>query len=223
MPWRFSSSWHGLRPWWTQPSRNGRRLWTPSSLPEIGGPVGYSGAVISMGVRLAVVEPRIVAAVLFAGSFVPRTILDAARHVTISLHVLLQWDEATTVRWRLTSSTPSAPGRRARTPTWVGTPGSANAPDSGRGRPRAWGPAAAASARCGCSSWPQHSSSSPAARPAAAARPAIHHRHLLLLVGRPPAGAALASHHRPRHRPHRVRGCRATARAGGPARQWLRR
>src|SRR3954462_7605099 len=29
------------------------------SLPEVGGPVGYSGGVIGIGVRLAVVEPRI--------------------------------------------------------------------------------------------------------------------------------------------------------------------
>ncbi|PJN05143.1 alpha/beta hydrolase [Streptomyces sp. CB01201] len=63
------------------------------SLPEIGGPVGYSGGVISIGVRLAVVEPRIVAAGLFAGSFVPRAIVEEARRVTIPLHVLLQWDD----------------------------------------------------------------------------------------------------------------------------------
>ncbi|MDT7839836.1 alpha/beta hydrolase [Streptomyces justiciae] len=63
------------------------------ALPEIGGPVGYSGGVISIGVRLAVVEPRIVAAGLFAGSFVPRAILEEARQVTIPLHVLLQWDD----------------------------------------------------------------------------------------------------------------------------------
>jgi hypothetical protein len=63
------------------------------SLPEIGGPVGYSGGVISIGVRLAAVEPRIVAAVLFAGSFVPRTMFEEARQVTIPLHVLLQWDD----------------------------------------------------------------------------------------------------------------------------------
>lgn len=62
-------------------------------LPEIGGPVGWSGGVISIGVRLAVAEPRIVAAVLFAGSFVPRSILQEARLVTIPLHVLLQWDD----------------------------------------------------------------------------------------------------------------------------------
>ena len=63
------------------------------SLPEIGGPVGYSGGVISIGVRLAVVEPRIVAAGLFAGSFVPRAVVEEARQVTIPLHVLLQWDD----------------------------------------------------------------------------------------------------------------------------------
>jgi hypothetical protein len=55
--------------------------------------VGYSGGVISIGVRLAVVEPRIVAAGLFAGSFVPRTMFDEARQVTIPLHVLLQSDD----------------------------------------------------------------------------------------------------------------------------------
>ncbi|MFE0464549.1 alpha/beta hydrolase [Kitasatospora sp. NPDC058965] len=63
------------------------------SLPEIGGPVGYSGGVISIGIRLALVEPRIVAAGLFAGSFVPRVMFEEARRVTIPLHVLLQWDD----------------------------------------------------------------------------------------------------------------------------------
>lgn len=63
------------------------------SLPEIGGPVGVSGGVIAMGVRLALVEPRIAAAGLFAGSYVPRATFDEARQVTIPLHVLLQWDD----------------------------------------------------------------------------------------------------------------------------------
>ncbi|MGW2343866.1 alpha/beta hydrolase [Streptomyces sp. NPDC001661] len=63
------------------------------ALPEIGGPVAYSGGVISIGVRLAAVEPRIVAAGLFAGSFVPRAIVEEARRVTVPLHVLLQWDD----------------------------------------------------------------------------------------------------------------------------------
>jgi len=62
-------------------------------LPGIGGPVGISGGVIAIGARLALVEPRIAAAVLFAGSYVPRSIIEEARRVTIPLHVLLQWDD----------------------------------------------------------------------------------------------------------------------------------
>lgn len=63
------------------------------ALPEIGGPVGYEGGIISIGVRLAVVEPRIAAAGLFAGSLVPAAIVEEARQVTIPLQVLLQWDD----------------------------------------------------------------------------------------------------------------------------------
>lgn len=63
------------------------------SLPEVGGPVGYAGGVISIGVRLAVVEPRIAAAVLFAGTFVPRAMFEETRQVAIPLLVLLQWDD----------------------------------------------------------------------------------------------------------------------------------
>ena len=62
-------------------------------LPEIGGPVGFSGGVIAIGIRLAVVEPRIAAATLFAGSFLPRAMFAEARQVTIPLQVLLQWDD----------------------------------------------------------------------------------------------------------------------------------
>ena len=63
------------------------------AVPGVGGPVGFSGGVIAIGVRLAVVEPRITAAVLFAGSFVPRSMFAEARKVTIPLQVLLQWDD----------------------------------------------------------------------------------------------------------------------------------
>jgi hypothetical protein len=62
-------------------------------LPEIGGRVGFSGGVIAIGVRLAAIDPRIAAAGLFAGSYVPRTTIQEARRVTIPLHVLLQWDD----------------------------------------------------------------------------------------------------------------------------------
>ncbi|MEV0006986.1 alpha/beta hydrolase [Streptomyces sp. NPDC047973] len=63
------------------------------ALPGIGGPVGYSGGVISVGIRLALVEPRVSAAVLFAGSLVPAAMFEEARRVTVPLHVLLQWDD----------------------------------------------------------------------------------------------------------------------------------
>ena len=63
------------------------------SLPEIDGPVGYAGGVIAIGIRLAVVERRISAADFFAGSFVPATLFEEARQITIPLQVLLQWDD----------------------------------------------------------------------------------------------------------------------------------
>ena len=63
------------------------------STPGIRSPVGYSGGNVSIATRLAVVEPRVTAALLFAGSFVPRAIFDEARQVRIPLLVLLQWDD----------------------------------------------------------------------------------------------------------------------------------
>ncbi|MQY19071.1 dienelactone hydrolase family protein [Nocardia macrotermitis] len=62
-------------------------------LPGIGGPAGYAGGFISIGLRMALLEPRIAAATLFAGSFVPRSMLEEARQVEIPLLVLLQWDD----------------------------------------------------------------------------------------------------------------------------------
>jgi len=62
------------------------------SLHEIGGPVGYEG-MTAIGIRLAVVEPRISATVFFAGGFVPGTLVEEARQVTIPLQFLLQWDD----------------------------------------------------------------------------------------------------------------------------------
>lgn len=61
--------------------------------PEIGEKVGFSGGVIAIGTRLAAIDPRIAAAGLFAGSYVPRITVEEARQVTIPLHVLLQWDD----------------------------------------------------------------------------------------------------------------------------------
>src|SRR4051812_15055063 len=69
------------------------------ALPEIGGPVGYSGWT-ALGIRLAVIEPRIAAARLFAGGFVPRAQREEARQVTIPLLLLLQWDDEGNPRQR---------------------------------------------------------------------------------------------------------------------------
>ncbi|WP_255559826.1 alpha/beta hydrolase [Mumia sp. zg.B17] len=63
------------------------------ALPGISGRVGYSGGVTALGIRLALVEPRIAALGLFAGTFVPRVMFDEARQITVPLHVLLQWDD----------------------------------------------------------------------------------------------------------------------------------
>lgn len=63
------------------------------ALPEIGDRVGFSGGVIAVDVRLAAVDPRIAAAGLFAGSYVPSSTMDEARGITIPIHVLLQWDD----------------------------------------------------------------------------------------------------------------------------------
>jgi hypothetical protein len=57
------------------------------------------GGATAIGIRLAVVEPRISAAVLFAGSFVPHTLFEEARQVTIPLQVLLQWDDEGMELW----------------------------------------------------------------------------------------------------------------------------
>ena len=62
------------------------------SLPGIGGPVGYEG-MTAVGIRLAVAEPRISAAVLFGQGLVPDTLREEARRVAVPLQFLLQWDD----------------------------------------------------------------------------------------------------------------------------------
>jgi dienelactone hydrolase len=69
------------------------------ALPEIGGPVGYSGWM-ALGIRLAAVEPRIAAAGFFAGGYVPRAQREEARQITIPLLMLLQWDDEGNPRQR---------------------------------------------------------------------------------------------------------------------------
>jgi dienelactone hydrolase len=68
-------------------------------LPEVGGPVGYSGWM-ALGVRLAAIEPRIEAAGFFAGGYVPRAQREEARQITIPLLMLLQWDDEGNPRQR---------------------------------------------------------------------------------------------------------------------------
>jgi hypothetical protein len=91
-------------------------------LPEIGGPVGYSGWT-AVGIRLAVVEPRIAAAGLFAGGYVPAP---SARKPGRSPFRCCSCCSGTTKGtpgngpW--TCSTPSAARRRRCTPIWAGTP-----------------------------------------------------------------------------------------------------
>jgi hypothetical protein len=62
------------------------------SLPEIGGLVGYEG-MTAIGIRLAVVEPRISAVNFFAQGFVPGLLREEARQVAIPLQFLMQWDD----------------------------------------------------------------------------------------------------------------------------------
>lgn len=69
------------------------------ALPGIDGPVGYSGWT-AVGIRLAVVEPRIAAAGFFAGGYVPRAQREEARQVTVPLLFLLQWDDEGNPRQR---------------------------------------------------------------------------------------------------------------------------
>ncbi len=58
-----------------------------------GDPAGFAGGVIAIAVRLAAVDPRTAAALLLAGSFVPRSTLSGARQVTVPVQVLLQRDD----------------------------------------------------------------------------------------------------------------------------------
>jgi dienelactone hydrolase len=69
------------------------------ALPEIGGPVGYSGWM-ALGVRLAAIEPRIAAAGFFAGGYVPRAQREEAPRITVPLLMLVQWDDEGNPRQR---------------------------------------------------------------------------------------------------------------------------
>ncbi|MFE9425564.1 dienelactone hydrolase family protein [Kitasatospora sp. NPDC006697] len=68
-------------------------------LPQIGDRVGYSGWT-ALGIRLAVTDPRIAAAGLFAGGYVPVALRAEAVRFTIPLLFLLQWDDEGNPRQR---------------------------------------------------------------------------------------------------------------------------
>jgi dienelactone hydrolase len=61
--------------------------------PDVRGPVGWSGGILAIGTRMAAVEPRLAAALLFAGSYVPRQTFEEAARVDVPALVLLQWDD----------------------------------------------------------------------------------------------------------------------------------
>ncbi|MDT0435078.1 MULTISPECIES: dienelactone hydrolase family protein [Streptomyces] len=61
-------------------------------LPGIDGPVGYSGWT-AVGIHLAATDPRVTAASLFTGGYVPSAQREEARSITIPLLLLLQWDD----------------------------------------------------------------------------------------------------------------------------------
>ena len=49
--------------------------------------------MVGIGIRLAVVEPRVRAAVLFGQGLVPGVLREQAREVAVPLQFLMQWDD----------------------------------------------------------------------------------------------------------------------------------
>lgn len=75
-------------------------------LPELVDPAGPDGAVgfsgwAALGLALAAQEPRVAAAALYMGGYVPRAQRDAVPRVTAPLLLLLQWDDAANPRERV--------------------------------------------------------------------------------------------------------------------------
>lgn len=92
-------------------------------LPEIGGPVGYSGGWTALGIRLAVVEPRIAAAGFFAGGTCPvPSVRRPGRSPFRSCSCCSGTTKGTPGNGPWTCSTPSAARRRRCTQIWEGTP-----------------------------------------------------------------------------------------------------
>jgi len=62
-------------------------------LPGVAPAVATSGGVAAITVHLLAADPRISAAVIFGGSYVPEETLRVARSITVPVHMLLQWDD----------------------------------------------------------------------------------------------------------------------------------
>jgi dienelactone hydrolase len=67
-------------------------------LPEIGpeAPIGYGGGITlgtAIGIPLTAVEPRITAAIFGGGFVVRKSLIEAARRVTVPVQFLLPWDD----------------------------------------------------------------------------------------------------------------------------------
>jgi hypothetical protein len=80
--------------------------------PGITGPVGFAGGIISIGVRLAVVEPRITAAVLYGASCPAPSSRRPGGSPSRCTSCCSGTTRGTTGRWPWTCSTPSARRRR---------------------------------------------------------------------------------------------------------------
>lgn len=62
-------------------------------IPGIAPAVAISGGVAAIAVHLLATDSRISAAVIFAGSYIPKETMQVARTITAPVHMLLQWDD----------------------------------------------------------------------------------------------------------------------------------
>ncbi|MFD2025273.1 hypothetical protein [Promicromonospora aerolata] len=91
------------------------------ALPDVWGPVGFSGWT-ALGIRLAAVEPRIEAAGFFAGGYVPApSERRPGRSLSRCCSCCSGTTRATSGSGRSICSTRSPARRRRCTPTWVDT------------------------------------------------------------------------------------------------------
>lgn len=62
-------------------------------IPGIAPAVAISGGVAAIAAHLLATDSRISAAVIFAGSYIPKETMQVARTITAPVHMLLQWDD----------------------------------------------------------------------------------------------------------------------------------